>query len=136
MIFSAVATCLIVGFHVFATAASSKIFETQHNPYLIASYIIPLFWFIYIVNYLFGLDAQDILVHSSLYLVLSAIYFSAWYYMRNVSRSDDHFPLYFGGVFALLMTITTLRPELEAYNGVIIAIVSIIFGILYIMKPL
>ena len=68
--------------------------------------------------------------------IIAAMYFGAWYTLRNSEKKQEYIPMYIGGVTALIMMILSFNQELEDYIGLVIGLISLIFATLYIENPL
>ncbi len=68
--------------------------------------------------------------------MIAAIYFGAWYTLRNSEKKQEYIPMYIGGVTAITMMILSFNQELEDYIGLVIGLISLVFATLYIANPL
>lgn len=134
-ILSAVLCAIIVGIHLFAMTQNNKLFQKENDPYLIAGYLLPLGWYALIVNTAIG-DALPLGTKAIFFLAVCFFYFSAWHYLKKINNEEKHYALYVGGILSLLLGLSTLAPNFMEYNGVIASLVGLVFGILYLIRPM
>lgn len=135
-LFTILTSTVVVGLHIGFMTLTAKTFENENHPYLYAGYLLPLGWFTFILNDLFNIGEITNFLGVVLYAVLATVYFGAWYYLRNVTKSDKHFGLYIGGFVSLALGSMLLAPELNEYQGLVGSFAALVFAILYITKPI
>lgn len=135
-VFTVLVSAGVVALHVGFMALNAKTFKNQNHPYLYLGYLLPLGWFSFIINNLINLDKVEYLAGVGLYIFIAFVYFGAWYYLRNLTKSDKHFGLYIGGVVSLVIGAMLLAPDLNEYQGLVGSFAAIIFAGLYIQKPI
>jgi hypothetical protein len=133
-IISATLCAIIVGLHLFAMAQNSKFFQKESDPYLIAGYLLPLGWYALIMNTAIE-DALTAQTKALFFLAVCFFYFSAWHYLRKINDSGKHYALYVGGVLSLLLGLSALAPNFMEYNGIVASLIGLVFGVLYILRP-
>lgn len=126
---------IIVALHIGSMCVNAKKFATETDPFLLIGYLLPLAWLVLCMNsfldkYIGGT------VLTVLLLVCSAIYFGGWYFLRKTLNQHRHIALYLGGIISIVLAITKLHPQLHHFDGPALAVVSLIFGGLYFVKPL
>jgi hypothetical protein len=126
---------LVVALHIGAMCINAKKFAKETDPYLLAGYLLPLVWFAAGMNS-FLEHYIDYSVLAVLLLGCAAIYFGGWHYMRRTLDRAQHNALYIGGVIAVILALTKLHPELNHLDGPVLALVAIVFGVLYCITPL
>jgi hypothetical protein len=125
---------LVVALHIGAMCINAKKFAKETDPYLLAGYLLPLVWFAASMNS-FLEPYIDNLALAALLLGCAAIYFGGWHYMRKTLHRAQHTALYIGGIIAIILAVTKLNQELIHLDGPALALVSIIFGVLYCITP-
>lgn len=123
----------IIGFSIYTLASTSQAFEKYENTYFALGCFLPILWFI--GNTLLTEDFSSLELFTAFWII-SAMYFGAWYMLRNSEKKQEYIPMYIGGVTALLMMVLSFNQELENYIGLVIGLISLIFATLYIDKPL
>jgi len=126
---------LVLLLHIGAMVVNAKKFENEKDPFLVAGYILPLVWF---VVFVLSFIAPEITKTSTgiIYLLVSGIYFGGWYYLRNITDSQNHFALYNGGLIALIFGILNVIPFGSKFSGLALSAVSLIFIFLFYKKDL
>lgn len=125
----------VVALHIGATCVNAKKFAKETDPYLLAGYLLPLVWFAAGMNS-FLENAIENGTLALLLLACAAIYFGGWHYMHKTFDQARHSALYIGGLVAIILAFTKLHPELNHLDGPALALVAIIFGVLYCIAPL
>ncbi len=126
---------IVVIMHIAAMVVNAKKFEDETDPYLIAGYVLPFVWFVVMVNSFFENNFLDI-TNAGLFGAIAIAYFSSWYYLRNITNSDKHFTLYIGGQVSMIIGLTYIIPSLNEYQGLFLSLISLIFMMIYRVKPL
>jgi hypothetical protein len=126
---------VVVALHIAAMIVNAKKFAKETDPYLLAGYLLPLLWFTATMNSFLEKYLPN-LVLAVLLLGCAAIYFGAWHYLRKALDRARHTALYIGGIVAVILAITKLHPELNHLDGPALALVAIVFGVLYCITPL
>ncbi len=121
---------LVVIMHIAAMVVNAKKFKSETDPYLISGYILPLIWFIMMVHTFIDQSFSN-LINMGLLATISAAYFSAWYYLRNITNSNNHFVLYICGQISLVIALIYIIPDLNEYQGLFLSTISLIFLGLY-----
>ncbi len=127
-IFSAILFLGIVSFYVTAIVRSSNSFSDTENKFLFLGYLSPLVWFALNLSRL-GID--NVVLKTSFYAVLVAVYFGWWYYLRALVSRNNHISLYIGGMLAIVFGVFTAFPTFSEYTGIFVAYIGIIFLALY-----
>ncbi len=126
---------LVVALHIGSMCVNAKKFGKETDPYLLIGYLLPLAWFVLSMNSF--LDKYiDGIVLAGLLLACSAIYFGGWHFLRKTLNQDKHIALYIGGIIGIVLAITKLHPQLHYFDGPALAVVALLFGGLYFVKPL
>ena len=123
----------IIGFSIYTLASTSQAFEKSENTYFALGCFLPILWFI--GNTVLGDDFSSLQLFISFWAI-AAIYFWAWYTLRNTIKQQEYIPMYIGWVAALIMMILSFQQDLEDYVGLVIGLVSIVFAGLYLVNPL
>jgi hypothetical protein len=131
----AIFSVVVVALHIAAMVINAKRFEKETDPFLIGGYILPFIWFVAMVVSFLDNSLSDF-GSASLFIVISAVYFVGWYYLRSVTNSDRHFALYVGGLASLIFGIIYIIPTLDEYQGIFLSAISLLFMILYKYKSL
>ena len=126
---------LVVALHIGSMCVNAKKFDKETDPYLLIGYLLPLAWFVLSMNSF--LDKYiDGIVLAGLLLACSAIYFGGWHFLRKMLNQDKHIALYLGGIIGIVLAVTKLHPLLHHFDGPALAVVALLFGGLYFVKPL
>ena len=130
----AVFMIVVVALHIGAMCSNAKKFENENDPYLLAGYLLPLLWFVASMNsFLDQYIAGRIL--AALFIGCAAIYFGGWHYLKKTLHQAKHTALYVGGIVAIILAITKLHPDLNYFDGPVLALVAMLFGVLYCLAP-
>lgn len=67
------------------------------------------------------------------YFSISALYFLAWYYVRNLASTRTlHLGTYASGIVALILGIASYFPEFTVVSSILISYVATVFLAMYI----
>lgn len=125
----------VFGLHIAAMCVNAKKFDKEADPYLIAGYLLPLVWYASMLN----IFIEPYLARSAIAGLLfgsAAIYFLGWHYLHQLIDRQQHTALYLGGILSLVMTVIKLQPYLKHDDGLFFAFFAVVFGILYILRPI
>lgn len=131
-IFSAILFFIIVVFSIGSILLSASKFEEGDDAYLALGYLAPMFWFILSINRLATLD--DIF-RGILFAFLAVICFYAWHIIDDEKTRFQHAALYATGFLAAVQAFFAFIPELDIYSSIAIAYSSLIFGVIFMLKP-
>ncbi len=126
---------IVVILHIMSMSVNAKNFQSEYDPFLTAGYLLPLVWFYLITNIILNgyFEAQ---IQGLLFLIITAVYFVAWNYLRQTTDSDKHFSLYIGGMMAGIFAFLELQTLFDEISGLVLSAFAIFFAILYYIKPL
>jgi hypothetical protein len=131
-IFSAFMFFVIVVFSMCSILLSAKKFEENDDGYLALGYVAPMLWFIFNIGRLNGLD--DIF-KGLLFAFLSAICFYGWHILEGEKNRFQHTALYAVALLAAVKAFFAFIPDLDIFSSIAIAYFSLIFGVLFELKP-
>jgi hypothetical protein len=126
---------LVVALHIGSMCINAKKFVKETDPYLLIGYLLPLAWFVLSMNSFLDKYIDGSML-AGLLLACSAIYFGGWHFLRKILNQDKHLALYLGGIIGIVLAITKLHPQLHYFDGPALAVVALLFGGLYFVKPL
>lgn len=130
---SAILFTVLVIFAIISIAYSSSQFAPKDEPYITLWYLFPLFWFFINIERLGDLGS---VFQSILYILLTAAYFIAWYFIRKQDTSRyQHLALYVWGAVSIVLSIVALFPEYNAYTSILIAYVWLVFWWISLFDP-
>lgn len=131
-IFSAILFFILVAFSIWSILLSAKKFEQSDDGYLALGYLAPVIWFIFNINKLTTLT--DVFT-GILFALLATTCFIGWHYIANEKTRFQHTALYAAGLLAAVQAFFAFVPHLNIYSSIVIAYSSLIFGILFMLKP-
>lgn len=124
----------VFGLHIATMTVNARKFENETDPYLIAGYLLPLVWYSAMLN-AFVEPYFPRSVIAGLLLGSAIIYFVGWHYLRQVIDRQQHTSLYLGGILSVVMAVIKLQHHFQHYDGLIFALSALVFGSLYILRP-
>ncbi len=131
-IFSAILFFVIVAFSMWSILLSAQKFEENDDGYLALGYLAPIFWFIFNIDRLASIS--DIF-QGVLFVLLAGMYFLGWHSLNGERTRFQHTALYAAGILAAIKAFFAFIPELDIYSSIAIAYASLIFGIIFTLKP-
>lgn len=131
-IFSAILFFVLVVFSIWSILLSAKKFEESDDGYLALGYLAPMSWFIFSIGRLTSLS--DIFL-GVLFALLAGVCFLGWHALDGEKTRFQHTALYAAGILAAIQAFFALIPELDIYSSIAIAYSSLIFGIIFTLKP-
>lgn len=134
-VFTLLATTAVVIIHIWSMVVSARSFANQNDPLLYLGYLLPLAWFA-IMSEMIQIISNSEVYLTVLYTLISLNFFGAWYYLKNTTNSNEHFGLYAGGVLSMILAVISLTTGFYGINGLIFSGLSVIFGVLYFIKPI
>jgi chromate transport protein ChrA len=90
--------------------------------------MLPIVWFI--LNML-SFSQVNSLVIVGAYAVIAIGYYAGWWYLRDQNKQFQHIGLYAGAIIALIFAVFAFFPQYDAYVGVLVAWLGILFAFLY-----
>jgi hypothetical protein len=130
--FSAILFFILVVFSIWSILLSAKKFEENDDGYLALGYLAPMFWFIFNIN---RLTALDDIFRGVLFALLAGVCFFGWHILNDEKTRFQHTALYASGFLAIIQAFFAFIPELDIYSSIAIAYSSLIFGIIFTLKP-
>lgn len=131
-IFTSILFFAVVVFSILSILLSAKKFKENDDGYLSLGYVAPLIWFIFNIDNLSSLTDINI---GILYAVISATCFVGWHILRGEKTRFQHTALYASGLLSAVLAFFAFFPELDVYTSILIAYLSLIFGVLYTIDP-
>lgn len=131
-IFSAILFFILVVFSIWSILFSANQFDESDDRYLALGYLAPMFWFIFNIE---KLSTLSDVFYGLLFALLSMICFLGWHFLDGEKTRFQHSALYASGFLAAILAFFAFIPELNIYSSIAIAYSSLIFGIIFILKP-
>lgn len=129
-IFTSLLIMLLLGFCVLGISQSASKFDPKDESLLSIGYFLPLAWAVINIERLTDTTHFSLMV---VYIMIAAIYFLAWYYVRNLASTRTmHLGTYSSGIVSLILALSAYFPEFTIYSSVLVAYVGVLFLGLYI----
>ncbi len=131
-VFTVILLVILVAMCIASIAVSARYFlEKKQEVLLSFGYLIPLAWFLIHME---TLSTLLITTRVTAFLIITSIYFLAWYILRPLASSRyQHVAAYVGGLIALIFAIIALFPDFSVYSAMFIAYTGLIFAIIYVL---
>ncbi|HBI33532.1 MAG TPA: hypothetical protein DEA43_04640 [Candidatus Moranbacteria bacterium] len=131
-IFSAILFFVLVVFSIWSILLSAKKFEESDDGYLALGYLAPMFWFIFSIG---RLTLLTDIFRGVLFALLAVVCFLGWHALNDEKTRFQHTALYAAGFLAAIQAFFAFIPQLDIYSSIAIAYSSLIFGIIFTLKP-
>lgn len=123
---------LLVIVTIWSILLSAKRFKESDDGYLSLGYIAPVIWFAFNVA---NLESLTDLTKGLLYAGIAAACFAGWHVLLQTRTRFQHTALYAAGLLSAVIAFFTIIHELNVYTSMLIAYVSAIFALLYVLDP-
>ena len=128
--FTAFLIVILLWFCVLSISQSASKFDPKDESQLTLGYFFPLAWAILNIERLTWLSVFSTI---TAYFSVSALYFLAWYYVRNLASTRTlHLGTYASGIVALILGIASYFPEFTVVSSILISYVATVFLAMYI----
>jgi Predicted membrane protein (DUF2339) len=113
---------------VYSILSSSRHYSESEDGLVSIGYMLPIIWFI--LNIL-SFSQVNSLVIAGAYAVIAIGYYAGWWYLRDQNKQFQHIGLYAGAIIALIFAVFAFFPQYDAYVGLLVAWLGILFAYLY-----
>jgi hypothetical protein len=113
---------------VYSILSSSRHYSESEDGMVSVGYMLPIIWFVLNIALFSGVDT---LVIVGAYAVIAIGYYAGWWYLRDQNKQFQHMGLYAGAIIALIFAVFAFFPQNDAFVGVLIAWLGILFAFLY-----
>lgn len=131
-LYTAILYLVLVNFSIWSILVSARQFEERDDGYLALGYIAPILWFVY---NLAKLDTLSNITEGVLFAIIAASCFAGWHALLGSKTRFQHVALYASGLLSAILAFFAFVPELDIYSSIFIAYCSLIFGVIYMLKP-
>lgn len=129
--FTVILLSILVIMSIASIAISSRYFTDKKEQVILAfGYLLPLAWFLLHIEEL----SVSSMVRVVVFLVISLVYFIAWYILRPLAGSRyQHIAVYAGWLISMVYAILALFPDFSVYSSILISYIGLIFAVIYVL---
>jgi hypothetical protein len=113
---------------VYSILSSSRHYSTDEDGLVSIGYMLPIVWLVLNMQYFANLNT---LLIVAAYIVVAIGYYAGWWYLRDQNKKFQHMGLYAGAIIALIFAVFAFFPSNDAYVGILIAWLGILFAFLF-----
>ena len=131
-IFTALLLFILVVFSTWSILVSAQKFKEKDDGYLALGYVAPVIWFAYNIG---KLETLASITKGIFFALLAVSCFIGWHLLIKSKTRFQHIALYAAGLLSSVFAFFAFLPDLDIYSSIVIAYLSLVFGIIYVLNP-